>query len=58
MKDVIKTIYEIAEPDNITIALVRGDPKEKVNENLDINVPIAAPSKPSSGNFHIPKINK
>ena len=38
MKDVIKGIYEIAEPDNITIALVRGDPKEKVNENLDINL--------------------
>jgi hypothetical protein len=38
MKNVIKGIYEIAKPDNITIALVRGDPKEKVNENLDIKL--------------------
>jgi|TARA_B110000438_G_C15762426_1_gene627947 MoaA/NifB/PqqE/SkfB family radical SAM enzyme len=38
MKDIIKGIYEIAKPDNITIALVRGDPKEKVNENLDIKL--------------------
>ena len=38
MKDIIKGIYEIAKPDNITIALVRGDPKEKVNENLNINL--------------------
>lgn len=38
MKDVIKGIYELAKPDNITIALVRGDPKEKVNENLDMKL--------------------
>ena len=38
MKDVIKGIYELAKPDNITIALVRGDPKEKVNQNLDIKL--------------------
>jgi len=38
MKDVIKGIYEIAKPDNITIALVRGDPKEKVNVNLNIKL--------------------
>ena len=38
MKDIVKGIYEIAKPDNITIALVRGDPKEKVNLNLDINL--------------------
>ena len=38
IKDIIKGIFELAEPDNITIALVRGDPKEKVNENLDIKL--------------------
>ena len=38
MEDIIKGIYEIAKPDNITIALVRGDPKEKVNVNLDIKL--------------------
>ena len=37
-KDIIKGIYELAAPDNITITLVRGDPKEKVNTNLDINL--------------------
>jgi len=36
MKDIIQGIYEIAKPDNITINLVRGDPKEKVN--LDLNI--------------------
>ena len=34
----IKGIYELTKPDNITIALVRGDPKEKVNVNLDIKL--------------------
>ena len=29
MKDIVKGIFEIAKPDNITIALVRGNPKEK-----------------------------
>ena len=38
MKDIVKGIYELAKPDNITIALVRGDPKEKVNQNLDIKL--------------------
>ena len=38
MKDIVKEIYEIAKPDNITIALVRGNPKEKVNVNLDIKL--------------------
>ncbi len=37
-KSIIKQIYEIASPDNISINLVRGDPKERVNENLDINL--------------------
>ena len=36
--DSIKGIYELTKPDNITIALVRGDPKEKVNVNLDIKL--------------------
>ena len=36
--DSIKGIYELTKPDNITIALVRGDPKEKVNLNLDIKL--------------------
>ena len=38
MKDIIKGIYELAKPDNITIALVREDPKEKVNQNLNIKL--------------------
>jgi len=38
MKDIIKGIYELTKPNNITIALVRGDPKEKVNQNLDIKL--------------------
>ena len=38
MKDIVKEIYEIAKPDNITIGLVRGNPKEKVNVNLDIKL--------------------
>ena len=37
-KSIIKQIYEIASPDNISINLVRGDPKERVNENLDIDL--------------------
>ena len=36
--ETIKGIYELTKPDNITIALVRGDPKEKVNTNLDIKL--------------------
>ena len=36
--EIIKGIYEIARPDNITITLVRGNPKEKVNLNLDIKL--------------------
>lgn len=36
--DIIKGIHEIANPDNITITLVRGDPKEKVNVNLDMKL--------------------
>ena len=38
MKDIVKGIYELAKPENITIALVRGDPKEKVNQNLDMKL--------------------
>jgi radical SAM protein with 4Fe4S-binding SPASM domain len=38
IKEIIKGIFELAKPDNITIALVRGDPKEKVNVNLDIKL--------------------
>ena len=34
IKDIVKGIYELVKPDNITINLVRGDPKEKVNINL------------------------
>jgi len=37
-KEIIKGIYDIAKPDNITITLVRGDPKEKVNVNLDMKL--------------------
>lgn len=36
--DIVKGIYEIAKPDNITITLVRGNPKEKVNLNLDMKL--------------------
>ena len=38
IKDTLKGIYEIARPDNIAITLVRGDPKEKVNQNLDMKL--------------------
>ena len=34
MKDIVKGIYELAKPNNISINLVRGDPREKVNLNL------------------------
>ena len=37
-KEIIKGIYDIAKPDNITITLVRGDPKEKVNVDLDMKL--------------------
>ena len=37
-KNIVKEIYELTKPDNITINLVRGDPKEKVNVNLDLNL--------------------
>jgi len=38
IKDIIEGIYELTKPDNITITLVRGEPKEKVNENLDMKL--------------------
>jgi len=38
IKEIIKGIYEQAKPDNISITLVRGDPKEKVNEKLDMKL--------------------
>ena len=37
-KDIIKGIYSLVEPDNISINLVRGDPKQKVNLNLDLEL--------------------
>lgn len=37
-KNIVEEIFSIAEPDNISINLVRGDPKEKVNKNLDITL--------------------
>lgn len=37
-KNIVKEIFELTKPDNITINLVRGDPKEKVNVNLDLNL--------------------
>ena len=37
-KDIIKEIHTLVEPDNISINLVRGDPKEKVNLNLDLEL--------------------
>tara|TARA_Y100000310_G_scaffold343396_1_gene450828 strand:+ start:1373 stop:2275 length:903 start_codon:yes stop_codon:yes gene_type:complete len=36
--DIIKGIYKIASPDVIAINLVRGNPKEKVNLNLDMSL--------------------
>jgi len=38
IKEALKGIYEIARPDNIAITLVRGDPKEKVNLNLNMEL--------------------
>ena len=38
IKKTLEGIYEIARPDNIAITLVRGDPKEKVNLNLDMKL--------------------
>ena len=37
-KDIIKEIYSLVEPDNISINLVRGDPKQKVNLDLDLEL--------------------
>ena len=38
IKDIVKGIYELAKPNNISINLVRGDPREKVNLNLDMKL--------------------
>ena len=38
MKEIVKGIYELSKPDNISINLVRGDPKERVNLNLDMKL--------------------
>ena len=38
MKDIVKGIYELAKPNNISINLVRGNPREKVNLNLDMKL--------------------
>ena len=38
IKEIVKGIYDLAKPDNISITLVRGDPKEKVNVNLDMKL--------------------
>ena len=37
-KEIIKEIYSLVKPDNISINLVRGDPKQKVNLNLDLEL--------------------
>ena len=37
-KNIISKIYDLTKPDNISINLVRGNPKEKVNEDLNINL--------------------
>ena len=37
-KDIVKKIYEMVSPDNISINLVRGDPKQRVNLDLDIEL--------------------
>ena len=37
-KNIIKEIHTLVEPDNISINLVRGDPKQKVNLNLDLEL--------------------
>ena len=38
IKDTLKGIFELTQPDNIAINLVRGDPKEKVNVNLNMQL--------------------
>ena len=37
-KEIIKEIYSLTKPDNISINLVRGDPKQKVNLDLDLEL--------------------
>lgn len=37
-KEIIKEIYSLTKPDNISINLVRGDPKQKVNLDLDLKL--------------------
>ena len=37
-KGIIKEIHSLVEPDNISINLVRGDPRQKVNLNLDLEL--------------------
>tara|TARA_A100001011_G_scaffold399355_1_gene507606 strand:+ start:1190 stop:2353 length:1164 start_codon:yes stop_codon:yes gene_type:complete len=37
-KDIIKEIFSLVNPDNISINLVRGDPKQRVNLELDIQL--------------------
>jgi len=37
-KEIIKEIYSMVNPDNISINLVRGDPKQKVNLDLDLKL--------------------
>ena len=37
-KNIIKQIYSLVEPDNISINLVRGNPKQKVNLDLDLEL--------------------
>ncbi len=37
-KEIVKEIYHQTNPDNISINLVRGDPKEKVNYGLDLEL--------------------
>lgn len=37
-KDILKEIYSMTNPDNISINLVRGDPKQKVNLDLDLKL--------------------
>mgnify|MGYP001478984616 FL=1 len=37
-KNIIKEVHSLVEPDNISINLVRGDPKQKVNLDLDLEL--------------------
>ena len=37
-KNIVKQIYSLVEPDNISINLVRGNPKQKVNLDLDLEL--------------------